>query len=55
MVFYLPDLEPGARLVFRIPFTSRYKIAVRTAPGKAYEYYTPEEGAIVPPALVRSE
>jgi hypothetical protein len=55
MVLYLPDLEPGARLVFRIRFTPRYRLAVRTAPSRAYEYYTPEESAVVPPALVRAE
>ncbi len=55
MVLYLPDLEPRARLVFGVRFTPRYRLAVRTAPSRAYEYYTPEEAAVVPPALVRAE
>jgi hypothetical protein len=54
VVLYLDTLAPGATLRFRIPFTPRYGLDVATAPSKAYEYYTPEEGVALPPARVRA-
>jgi hypothetical protein len=53
-VLYLGKLAPGAELKYRIPFTPRYGLDVATAPSKAYEYYTPEEGIVLPPARVRA-
>ena len=48
------DLAPGATKTFAIPFTPRYKIDVKTAPSTAYEYYVPEEAAVVAPGRVRA-
>jgi len=54
VVIYLDDLKPGERRSFEIPFSPRYMLDVKTAPSRAYEYYTPEEAAIVAPARVRT-
>jgi len=39
VVLYLDDIAPGKTLRFRLPFTPRYRIDVKTTPSKAYEYY----------------
>lgn len=54
VVLYLDDLAPGKTLRFRLPFTPRYRIDVKTTPSKAYEYYTPDEGVVVAPVPVRT-
>ena len=55
VVVYLGDLKPGERRTFEITFEPRYRLDVRTAPSKAYEYYTPEDVTVVPPAPIRAE
>jgi len=55
VVIYLGDLKPGERRTFEIPFEPRYRLNVKTAPSKAYEYYTPEAVSVVPPAPIRTE
>jgi hypothetical protein len=55
VVIYLGDLKPGERRTFEIPFEPRYRLDVKTAPSKAYEYYTPEHTTVVPPAPIRAE
>ncbi|MHC5032444.1 MAG: alpha-2-macroglobulin family protein [Planctomycetota bacterium] len=55
VVLYLGDLKPGERRTFEIPFEPRYRLNVKTAPSKAYEYYTPERAALVPPAPIRTK
>jgi len=55
VVIYLGDLKPGERRTFEIPFEPRYRLDVKTAPSKAYEYYTPEHIALVAPASIRTE
>ena len=54
VVLYLDDLAPGQTLRFRLPFTPRYRIEVKTTPSKAYEYYTPDEGVVVAPVRLRA-
>jgi len=55
VVIYLGDLKPGERFDFEIPFEPRYRLNVKTAPSKAYEYYTPERVSVVPPAAIRAK
>ena len=54
MVLYLDDVAPGKTRRFRLPFTPRYRVDVKTTPSKAYEYYTPDEGVVVAPTRVRT-
>jgi len=54
VVLYLDDLAPGKMLRFRLPFTPRYRIDVKTTSSKAYEYYTPDEGVVVAPVRVHT-
>lgn len=55
LVVYYRDLAVGEERSVRIPFVPRYALHVLTAPSTAYEYYVPEEAAVVAPSRVRAE
>jgi hypothetical protein len=54
LVVYYRDLAPGEARNVHIPFVPRYALEVLTAPSTAYEYYVPEEAAVVAPSRVRA-
>jgi len=55
LVIYLGDVPGGARQTFRIPVTPRHRLAVLTAPSRAYDYYVPDEAAVHPPVPLRTD